>query len=254
MLRAVFVVFAWLLLSAQTIPPGFPPGTFQNRAALDAGSAAPPSIARTGGATSGTVASNTITFASVPIAAGLVVIVTQGLDTLINPITGIALDSGGGPVAMSAVVDTSAGGSAEAAIYQLVVGSGTTASVAVTYTGTPAASSSIVDAYSITGLSSNTATGTLAVNGGAGSVSTLNGSLVSSAGGVAVIAATQRGGNSSTLSLTGVANTNDRNCFGIAGFSCTSNAHASSLTATTNTITATWNGSEHSVLVGAAWQ
>lgn len=214
----------------------------------------PPIIAFTGSQNTSVGAINTVTFSAITIAPGLVVVVVYNLDSLANPVISATLNAGGGPVAMTFVADASSGSAIEASIFQLTVASGTSAIVAVTYTGAVNTGTSALDAYSITGLLSSTPT-TLQVDSGGSNVTSLNGNLASTSGGVAVVGAIQRTANSSTGVISGVTFSGpDRNCFQIAGFSCATTDHASGLSTATNSITATWNGSERSVLVGGAWR
>jgi len=210
-----------------------------------------PTIVYNGGATAGVASGSILTYSAVPISPGLVVVMTYDLSASL-PITGVTLNG----TAMTLVANTASSATLEGRIFQLVVASGTSATIVVTYNSAPSNGTGLVDSYTITGYSSTTATGTLQATSSGASVTSVNGNLVSSAGGVAVVGAAQRGGGSSSgvITASGVTLTVDRNCYAIAAFSCMTDDHASGLAATTNNVTATFNGSQVTLLIGASWR
>lgn len=135
------------------------------------------------------------------------------------------------------------------------VPTGTTATIVVTMTGAVAGFNSVAETYSLTNLSSTTATGSVG-SATASSVSSRTGTLAVSAGGVVILAGCQYAVSSTTCVLTATDTvTTDHSNFQIGGFSRDSTGSVENATANASySVTATWNGSEKSAMAAVAFR
>lgn len=199
MFRVIATLLAGLLLCAQTpMVPGFPPGTFQNRAAIDA--AAAPAFSLTFiGSQNSTATTTTIDYGTVTVAANNAVIVAIATFASSPSITSVTVGGVTCTLVNSSVVASS---NFPAWIYQSNSAVSTGAQhIIVTYTVAPGGTNSWVGAYdlvSTTVAATNTPAGT-GVSG-----TTVNQSLTVPAGGAGLSFGTALFNNTPVLSGTGV--------------------------------------------------
>lgn len=194
MFRAVFVVFAWLLLSAQTIPPGFPPGTFQSRAAIDASGALPGPPTFTYQGNFGTVGNaQTQTTNALTIGGTGPQLVLLGITNLgaaaLNGLTSITISTGGTCLPYA---EAQGGTNAYSGFIACVTSGTSSATVTWTYASNPFVGSQVQVYTALTsGLVSTAPTGGNGVTATANSATTVTtaASLNAAAGGVCFTAA-----------------------------------------------------------------
>lgn len=164
MRKVIAALLAGLLLCAQTpMLPGFPPGAFQNRAALD------PAPGGTFSLTAGTnigsaVAATAVTYTGVTWGSGCnaVVFVVYWYNTnTADTITGITAVGAGTVVQVPSAKDASNSGGQSIDVWQITGPTATSASLVVTYSATTTFNSNVTPYCLVSG---NTAAGTAVHN------------------------------------------------------------------------------------------
>lgn len=142
-------------------------------------------------------------------------------------------------------------------IASLVVPTGTTVSIAVTFSSS--AGFGAFDVYTITGLSSTTPVGSGTDNASSSGTATTSGTtLATSSGGVVVVGSQQYGGGSATsdtISGTESYNPDHPSFVPSGGFSRNTTASAqATATSASSSVTATWNGASYVTMAAASWR
>lgn len=211
MLRIFATLLAGLLLCGQTpMLPGFPPGTFQNRAALDAGGGlpGPPSFTYQGNfGTAGSVqtqTTNTLTIGGSGPQLVLLAITNNPSGQVIKPLSSPTISTGG--TCLPYAEEQVAGGGVYSTFLACVTSGTGTATVTWTYADIPFAGSQIqVWTAPTSGLVSNAPTGgngvtaTVSSNTTVSTASTLN----AATGGVCFVSSSNSVSSATTTDFSG---------------------------------------------------
>lgn len=256
MFRIIAALIAGLLLCAQTpMLPGFPPGTFQNRAALDAAASSSPTLTFIGKASAPSCGSGVCTSNGNSIGAGaadrllVVVILTSSNGAGVSTMTFTG-------VGATSVASDATGNGAGTAIFTMPNFTASSVDlVSSTGAGFGAGGQDFL-IYGITGLSSTTAVASASTNNNA-SASNISTTFGTTSGGVAIIGAAQQTNTSTSDTLTGPGSFTQDLSVAAVGTSGYGAVGSSTGTATTGAASAssTWDAGGNPVsIVAAGWR
>ena len=248
-LALALAIYPALAFAQSAVLDAFPPGVFQNRAAIDGGGVPPvgPALAYIGNVTPA-YSSNVATATAAPIGTAssdrLVVVVFYDLITPAGTVTATVTIGG-----VTATVDTIASlHNSTVGIASANVPTGNTANIVVDYNISSGANGAF-DIYALTGLSSMTAVGSGALAPTLPPPITTT--LATTAGGI-VIAGAQQAGGGGAITMSGTETYVEDSSFAIASFSSNASSHAIGVgTNSASAVTANWASSVGALAIAA---